>query len=337
MKEGARDVADMIVQAPIFVDDKDEGKAAAPVGHGRGRAVAPVAPAQARFPLHLPDIQAAVVRSDLRLGYAAKDAADLAAALSEQQGRLYRSVEARVLTDRRATRADIARGFEDAVVDTLAIKCARALDAAGCDTLVVAGGVGANHRLRERLQAAAERFRPALADLPHPRVAVLLGGNNRYYRLTAELAAELARRLADLAHTRGASFAITPSRRTDPDVVAALRTGLAGLPATLWDGAGDNPYFGYLALADVILVTADSVSMVSEACSTGKPVYVIELASGGAKFRAFHAGLQAAGCTRPFTGSLDNWDYPPLDDTARVAGELRRRLAVHRQALGVGE
>ena len=50
-------------------------------------------------------------------------------------------------------RADIARGFEDAVVDTLAIKCERALDAAGRDTLVVAGGVGANLRLRARLQA----------------------------------------------------------------------------------------------------------------------------------------------------------------------------------------
>ncbi|WP_240126475.1 tRNA (adenosine(37)-N6)-threonylcarbamoyltransferase complex transferase subunit TsaD [Thermomonas alba] len=49
------------------------------------------------------------------------------------------------------TRADIARGFEDAVVETLAIKCARALDAAGCDTLIVAGGVGANARLRATL------------------------------------------------------------------------------------------------------------------------------------------------------------------------------------------
>ena len=54
-------------------------------------------------------------------------------------------------------RADIARGFEDAVVDTLAIKCARALDAAGCDTLVVAGGVGANKRLRAKLLAMAEK------------------------------------------------------------------------------------------------------------------------------------------------------------------------------------
>jgi N6-L-threonylcarbamoyladenine synthase len=53
------------------------------------------------------------------------------------------------------TRADIARGFEDAVVETLAIKCGRALDAAGCETLVVAGGVGANQRLRARLQDMA--------------------------------------------------------------------------------------------------------------------------------------------------------------------------------------
>jgi len=56
-----------------------------------------------------------------------------------------------------ATRADIARGFEDAVVDTLAIKCRRALEATGCDTLVVAGGVGANKRLRAKLAEAAAR------------------------------------------------------------------------------------------------------------------------------------------------------------------------------------
>jgi len=66
-----------------------------------------------------------------------------------------------------ATRADIARGFEDAVVETLAIKCGRALDATGCDTLVVAGGVGANHRLRARLQAMAQR-RGGRVRFPRP-------------------------------------------------------------------------------------------------------------------------------------------------------------------------
>ena len=67
------------------------------------------------------------------------------------------------------TRADIARGFEDAVVDTLAIKCERALDAAGTDVLVVAGGVGANRQLRARLQAMAAA-RGGRACFPRPEL-----------------------------------------------------------------------------------------------------------------------------------------------------------------------
>lgn len=65
------------------------------------------------------------------------------------------------------TKADIARGFEDAVVETLAIKCGRALDAAGCDVIVVSGGVGANRRLRARLQEMASR-RGGRACFPRP-------------------------------------------------------------------------------------------------------------------------------------------------------------------------
>jgi N6-L-threonylcarbamoyladenine synthase len=65
------------------------------------------------------------------------------------------------------TRADVARAFEDAVVDTLAIKCERALDATGFDTLVIAGGVGANKRLRAKLQAMAEK-RGGRVSFPRP-------------------------------------------------------------------------------------------------------------------------------------------------------------------------
>lgn len=65
------------------------------------------------------------------------------------------------------TKADIARGFEDAVVETLAIKCGRALDAAGCDVIVVSGGVGANKRLRARLQEMASK-RGGRACFPRP-------------------------------------------------------------------------------------------------------------------------------------------------------------------------
>lgn len=66
------------------------------------------------------------------------------------------------------TRADIARGFEEAVVDVLTIKCRRALEKSGCRRLVVAGGVGANTRLRERMAAMADELE---VEVHYPRIA----------------------------------------------------------------------------------------------------------------------------------------------------------------------
>ena len=110
------------------------------------------------------------------------------------------------------TRKDIARGFEDAVVDTLAIKCERALDAAGCDTLVVAGGVGANRRLRAKLQAMCER-RGGRACFPRPAFCTDNG---------AMIAFAGALRLAAGQHD-GATPAVTPrwDMATLPPLAAA--------------------------------------------------------------------------------------------------------------------
>ncbi len=191
---------------------------------------------------------------------------------------------------------------------------------------------GAVHRVTPaRLAAAARDFAPRLSHLPRPLVAVLVGGTNRRYRVTPEIMAGLARRLAVMARLYGAGLAVTPSRRTGRENEAALRRGLDGVPAAIWDGDGGNPYFAYLALADAIVVTCDSVSMVSEALSTGKPVYVADLPGGSPRFRRFHEGLRRDGLVRPFTGRLEPWTYTPLDDTARAAGELRRRLEARRR------
>ena len=176
------------------------------------------------------------------------------------------------------------------------------------------------------LEAAAARWGHQLDHLPRPRVAVLIGGANKAFAMGPRTAHRLAAELAALARGQGAGLMVTTSLRSGAETAAILRAALAGLPAVLWDGAGDNPYWGYLGLADAILVTADSVTMASEAASTGKPVHVIELDGGSAKFERFHRGLSDAGITRPFRGRLEAWDYPPLDETARIAAEIKRRL-----------
>jgi mitochondrial fission protein ELM1 len=187
---------------------------------------------------------------------------------------------------------------------------------------------GAVHRVTPaKLAEAARIWGPRFAHLPRPLVAVLIGGRNRVFRFDLADLEALARDLASLARREGAGLLVTPSRRTGPEGEAALRRALADVPAFLWDGTGDNPYFAFLACADAIVATADSVSMVSEAASTGKPVYVAGLAGGSRKFAAFHEAMREAGITRPFAGRLEAWRYPPLDDTARAAAEIRRRLA----------
>ena len=81
-----------------------------------------------------------------------------------------------------------------------------------------------------------------------------------------------------------------------------------------------------LALADYLLVTCDSVNMVSEAATTGKPVQVIALPGGSAKFNRFHQALQDDGITRPFKGALEQWSYTPLNDMELVAARVRALL-----------
>ena len=188
--------------------------------------------------------------------------------------------------------------------------------------------IGALHRITSaRLAEDADRFRPRLRHLPRPLVAVLIGGSNAQYRMTPAVAERLADDLARLAIVHKAGLLVTPSRRTGKRNEGLIRDKLAGLPVEIWDGSGENPYFAYLGLADAVVVTGDSVSMVSEACATGKPVYVFDLDGGSKKFRSFHAGLRAKGITRPFSGELSQWTYEPLDDMRRVAEEVRRRMS----------
>lgn len=194
--------------------------------------------------------------------------------------------------------------------------------------------IGAVHRVTtEKLAAAAPQFAPLFATLPRPLAAVLIGGDNNVYKMTGPRFAALCDQLANLARS-GVGLAITPSRRTGATQRAMLQERLGGLPAFIWDGSGANPYFGMLGAADAIVVTADSVSMISEAAATGKPVYIVELEGGSAKFTRFHEAMRRAGVTRPFTGTLKTWTYKPLDDTARAAAEIRRRFAAQMDARG---
>jgi mitochondrial fission protein ELM1 len=180
----------------------------------------------------------------------------------------------------------------------------------------------------ERLAEAGKRYAPNIEALPHPRIAVLLGGESQAFSFPPELAAAFGVKLAGLAKQAGASLLVTPSRRTRPDSLGALEAAIKDVPHTIWDGSGDNPYFAFLALADAIVVTEDSVNMVTEAAGTGKPVYVQALAGRSSRLSRFHRLMRERGATRPFEGKLEAWSYEPINDTEMVASAIRRALGL---------
>lgn len=172
-----------------------------------------------------------------------------------------------------------------------------------------------------------------LGHLPAPRIAVLIGGDSKDYRLSEQAMATILSSLESLAK-QGAGLMITTSRRTGKRNETLIHDRLRGFDNVFfWQGTpvGDlaNPYAGMLGLADHILVTAESTNMVTEAATTGKPVHILPLDGGSPKFEAFHTALAERAITRPLSLPLESWTYEPLRETDRAAQILVKRWLGH--------
>jgi mitochondrial fission protein ELM1 len=182
-----------------------------------------------------------------------------------------------------------------------------------------------NRITRERLADTRADFAPLFSGLRAPRIAVLIGGDSKTHGKLSALGGDaVVSQLVSLSRDHG--LMVSASRRTPASLKQALMHALAGTDTYIWDGGGPNPYFGMLAWADGFLVTGDSVNMICEAASTGKPVHVLSLPGGRERSRIFHELLRERGITHPFTGRIEEWSYPPLNETARAAAYVKQLL-----------
>ncbi|XP_022935406.1 mitochondrial fission protein ELM1-like isoform X2 [Cucurbita moschata] len=193
--------------------------------------------------------------------------------------------------------------------------------------------VGALHQADfAALRCAASTWHDELAYLPKPLLVVNIGGPSSNCRYGVDLAKQLATMLQNVLWSCG-SVRISFSRRTPEKISKLLVEEFSTHPKVfIWDGEGPNPHLGHLAWADAFVITADSVSMLSEACSTGKPVYVIGADRCTWKFADFQKSLAEQGVVRPFTGKeviSESWSYSPLNDTADAANRVNSALAAH--------
>ena len=165
----------------------------------------------------------------------------------------------------------------------------------------------------QRLSSAAAQWRDRFTALPRPRVAVLLGGDSGPFVFTAAKGERLGRLADAMARDAGGSLLVTDSARTPPVFFDAFSSQIS-VPAHMhrWGmRPQDNPYLAYLALADRLVVTGESMSMLAEAAATHSPLYIFDPGDV--------SGAGATGC-RPWWLQRHNFRYRPL--THRLAMRL---------------
>jgi mitochondrial fission protein ELM1 len=195
---------------------------------------------------------------------------------------------------------------------------------------VISTDVALHHLTHDRIYHEAERLKATLPPVSGHVVAAMIGGTDARFTLTEEHIDKLAADLRRWVATHNLSLILTPSRRTGAALAARLSQALQHPRIWMWDGTGMNPYPGMLGLADSILVTTDSFSMVGEAAFTGKPLYLYYWGTLSPRFAKSYAHLESTGIARRFDGGLDTWRYAPVDEMARIAAIIRTRLAQQR-------
>jgi hypothetical protein len=142
----------------------------------------------------------------------------------------------------------------------------------------------------------------------------------------------LVAKLLARQRVEGGSLLVLASRRTPPALVEVMRHRLVGVPGLTWSGPDDggNPYPGVLGWADRLVVTPDSVNMLSEACAVGCPVHTLVTSPLPAKIERFHRALRDAGRLHAVDAVAAPSQYP-LRETEAIAATLRKLIAA-RQA-----
>ncbi|WIY24323.1 mitochondrial fission ELM1 family protein [Parasedimentitalea psychrophila] len=196
----------------------------------------------------------------------------------------------------------------------------------GSNVLTALGSLGrvTPKRIEREALLQAARF----AHLTQPKLAVLIGGRSREFTWTDLDEARLLAACAKLV-AGGWTLLVTPSPRTDPILMDRLRASVDPKRCWVWDLLGPNPYPAILGLAEAVLVTEDSVNMVSEASSSGLPVHVFRVSGRHPKMAKFYCAMQARSAVREFDGMIEHWYYAPLSETDRLAEIIGLRLLTH--------
>ena len=158
-------------------------------------------------------------------------------------------------------------------------------------------------------------------------VTLILGGPTKYYNYDNESMIQIFSKINKQILEKNMQLIIIPSNRT-PEKIIQFAKEYFNKNRLIIDNVDKQAYLSSLALAKYIIVTCDSSSMISEAALTGKPVYVamIPAMRNDIRFQKFRNLLESMNIIRKLEDSLDTWSYEKLDETNRIAKQIKEKL-----------
>jgi len=158
-------------------------------------------------------------------------------------------------------------------------------------------------------------------------ITLILGGPNKYYNYSEENIKNILHKINDYIDKYNLQLIVVPSNRTPKKIINTIKNIRSNY--LIIDKVDKQAYLSSLSLSKYIVVTCDSTSMISEAALTGKPIYVamIPATKNDYRFKKFRDLFKELNIIRELGDSLEIWDYEKLDETNRIAQEIKKKLS----------
>ena len=158
-------------------------------------------------------------------------------------------------------------------------------------------------------------------------VALILGGPNNYYKYTKRNIENIFLKINENFIKNNFQLIVIPSIRTPKDIIK-FANEYYGKDHLVINEVDKRAYLSALGLSKFIVVTCDSSSMISETAITGKPIYVagIPASKDDYRFRKFISLFKELNIIRVLDSKIENWEYENLDETNRVAKEIKNKF-----------
>jgi len=158
-------------------------------------------------------------------------------------------------------------------------------------------------------------------------VSLILGGPNKYYSFNKDQLIEIFNEIKSKFISKGYKVIVIPSMRT-PKISIELAIKELGASGYVVNSVDKQAYLSALALADNVIVTCDSISMISEAATSGKPIFVAYMKpkKNNYRFKKFYRLFNEIGITRDLGDQIESWTYNKLNEAERIAAIINSKL-----------